>query len=141
MIPSRQGSFCFFAFLLSACVADVGTDSRTYRPSEVVAEADTLRGRLIRVRGYLILRTEAHGLWDSRDDHDYIQSRLPHPDDPVWTHCITAYYDERGVRAIGRNHPRDMVAVGEIGVARSDNSIDFGACNDVYITITDVLAD
>jgi hypothetical protein len=103
--------------------------------------AAAFRGRTIHVRGYLVLDDEAHGLWDSARDLEYLKSMKPIPEDPAWGRCITAYYTENGAKAIGRNHPRNLTVIGKVGESRSNNTIDFGSCSDVYITIERVVPD
>lgn len=125
---------------LGACTTD-GTQGlyKTYKPSEVIANVAAFRGRTIHVRGYLVLGDEAHGLWDSAHDVEYLKSVKPGPEDPAWGRCMTAYYTDDGAKAIGRNHPRNMTVIGKIGENQSRNTIDFGSCSDVHITIEQVI--
>jgi hypothetical protein len=123
---------------LAACATRTPIPKRVYKPSEIVANPAAFRGRVVSVQGYLIFEDGAHGLWDSARDLDYLKSTKPGPDDPAWRRCVTAYYTQNGARAIGRNHPRDLTVTGEIGVNKSRNSIDFGACSDVHIMIEEV---
>jgi len=122
-------------FLSSSCAT--GGDvigGRVYLPSEINAHPSDFVGREVRIKGFIFLSDEAHGLWDSNFDREYISSKSPKPDDPVWRHCISVEYTEMGARGIGRHTPRYLVARGKIGIAAS-NTIDFGACSSVYITV------
>ena len=110
-----------------------------YKPSEVVAKREALLGRTVKVMGFIVLEDEAHGLWDSAEDRAYVKAEMPDPDDPAWRKCLTAHYSDHGAMGIGRDHPRNLTVVGKIGIVQDRDSIDFGACSEVYIMIEDVV--
>jgi hypothetical protein len=141
MTPTKLvlASALVYPFGLISCTKDViAHHLRVYTPSQVVANAKKLRGQTVHVRGYLLLGDEAHNLWDSQKASEEIRTLHYRASDPAWDRCISVYYNEMGAKAIGRSYPRYLVAIGRIEIRNKENSVDFGACNEVSITIEDV---
>ncbi|HEX8641839.1 MAG TPA: hypothetical protein VF704_11895 [Allosphingosinicella sp.] len=56
--------------------------------------------------------------------------------DPIWNHCITAYYDFAIAPQIEEVVDTMIDAVGTVGVDRDESTgIDLWGCNPVHITI------
>jgi len=136
----RSAALTLPIFLVGCTVAAMAGDTKMYQPSEVVGRQDLLKGRRIYIRGYLVLRDEAHGLWDSKDDFDRAQ-KLPSSTVSAPPRCISVGYNENGAKGIGRNHPRVLTAFGKISVVDREHTMDIGACSDAYINIERVVPD
>lgn len=127
--------FCVLA--ATACASTTREPlSTTYTPSEVVNNISSLDGRVIRVTGYLIIGQDTRALWNSRDDvaavtRDHISGR-----DPIWNHCITAYYDFAIARLVQHASGSDVEVVGTVVDNRDhQRGVDLWACNDISISI------
>jgi hypothetical protein len=126
-----------FCAPMLACAMQPATGARVYRPSQVVHDIEKLRGKTIRVSGYLELGPERRGLWDRSGDPDATQGRSA--DDAIWDHCITVYHDRAGAAAFGRVAKAMVEVIGKVGTAADDQAtVDLWACNDVHITVTGV---
>ncbi|MEA3030030.1 MAG: hypothetical protein QOG13_1355 [Sphingomonadales bacterium] len=107
-----------------------------YRPSAVVGNIDHLRGRRVRIDGYLILGQDTRALWDSRSDAETVASTLPASANDIWNHCITAYYQLSLGSRLEQLSGSDVSVEGTIGVNRNeDDEVDLWSCNDVYVNI------
>jgi len=111
-----------------------------YRPSDIVHNIQSLNGREIRVAGYFRLGAETRALWDSRPLYEAARERGASGGDPIWNHCITAYYDIAIAREVESAAGSVIDAVGTVGIQRDGNeSVDLWGCNDVHITIHRIL--
>jgi hypothetical protein len=122
---------------LPSCVTIPRTDTNiVLKPSDAVRDISTLEGRRVRLSGYLVLGQEVRVLWDSPQYRDEAAARQASGADPVWNHCLTAYYDFAIARSV-ESASRSMVdVIGTIGINRQeDDAVDLWSCNDVYITI------
>jgi hypothetical protein len=109
---------------------------KVYRPSEVVRDAAAFEGKAISMSGYLILEDEARAFWDSEDDADEVVRRGASGGDPIWNRCITAYFDRKTVRSLSIPTKANIEVIGTVGVTNRDkDGVDLWACNDVYITV------
>lgn len=125
------------ASVVAGCVsAQSPVSPPTYRPSDIVQNIQSLNGREIRIVGYLRLGSETRALWDSRALYETAGERGASGGDPIWNHCITAYYDLAIAREAQSAAGSMIEAVGTVGVQRDeDENVDLWGCNDVHITI------
>jgi len=109
---------------------------RVYYPSEVVQNIELLDGRQIRVAGYLRLGTESMALWDSQQHFQDAERREANDGDPIWNHCITAYYNFSIERQFQDANGSMIEAAGTIGIYRDESTgIDLWGCNVVHVTL------
>jgi hypothetical protein len=135
-MKARVLSPLFAGFLVSCSTVQHANLTQTRMPSDIVRDGSALDGKRVRVVGYLVLGQEVRALWNSPQDRDDAARRQASGGDPIWNHCLTAYYDTSIAPNVERASRSMVEVVGTVAVDRNDeDGVDLWGCNDTSITI------